>query len=63
MHVHPMARMALVLMLAFALSSAGAPIRAEPLVTQGIGIQSCSKLANDLKPSQGLNHPPNYLLF
>jgi hypothetical protein len=37
--------------------------RAEPLITQGIGLQSCSKLATDLKPSAGLDHPPNYLLF
>jgi hypothetical protein len=39
------------------------PSRAEPLLTQGIGTQSCGKLAVDLKPSEGLNHPPNYLLF
>src|SRR5205823_274376 len=36
---------------------------AEPLLTQGIGTQNCGKLAADLKPSEGLNHPPNYLLF
>jgi hypothetical protein len=41
----------------------GLPSRAEPLITQGIGVQSCGKLANDLKPGDGLNHPPNYLLF
>ena len=37
--------------------------RAEPLITQGVGLSSCSKLGNDLKPSLGLDHPPNYLLF
>jgi len=38
-------------------------VRAEPLITQGVGLSSCSKLGNDLKPSLGLDHPPNYLLF
>jgi hypothetical protein len=47
--------------LACAVAGFGAPSRAEPLITQGIGIQTCSKL--DLKPSAGLDHPPNYLLF
>jgi hypothetical protein len=37
--------------------------RAEPLLTGGIGLQSCAKLGPELKPSEGLNHPPNYLLF
>jgi hypothetical protein len=49
------------IVLTLALSSVSAPSRAEPLITQGIGIQTCAKL--DLKPSQGLDHPPNYLLF
>jgi hypothetical protein len=39
------------------------PSAAEPLLTQGIGTQTCGKLAADLRPSEGLNHPPNYLLF
>src|SRR5438270_13626618 len=39
------------------------PAAAEPLLTQGIGTQNCGKLAGDLRPSEGLNHPPNYLLF
>ena len=34
-----------------------------PLVTGGIGLASCGKLAGDLKPSEGLNHLPNALLF
>ncbi len=37
--------------------------RAEPLVTQGIGLASCEKLGADLKPEDGLNHLPNALLF
>jgi hypothetical protein len=52
-----------VLTLAFALSGFSAPGWAEPLITQGVGLSSCAKLGNDLKPSEGLNHPPNYLLF
>ena len=47
--------------LTLALTSFGVASRAEPLITQGIGVQTCAKL--DLKPSQGLDHPPNYLLF
>ena len=52
-----------VIALAAMLFGIGTPSQADPLITQGIGIQSCAKLANDLKPSEGLNHPPNYLLF
>ena len=37
--------------------------RAQGLVTQGIGLSSCAKLANDIKPEQGLNHLPNALMF
>ena len=37
--------------------------RAEPLLTQGIGLQSCAKLASNLKPGAGLDHLPNALLF
>ena len=35
----------------------------EPLLTQGLGLQSCKKLRPDLKPDVGLNHMPNALLF
>jgi hypothetical protein len=62
MRSHNLARATLVVTLAFALCSFSAPSRAQ-LITQGIGVQNCGKLANDLKPSQGLDHPPNYLLF
>jgi hypothetical protein len=37
--------------------------RAEPLVTEGIGISSCSRLAADLKPAEGLNNPVNLMLY
>src|SRR4051812_40102697 len=45
------------------LAFAALPSAAEPLVTQGIGTQNCGKLAADLRPAAGLDHPPNYLLF
>src|SRR5215471_15268902 len=45
---------------AAALPDAG---RADPLLRQGIGLQSCQKLAHDLKPGGGLDHLPNALLF
>jgi hypothetical protein len=61
MHARNPTRTATVLLLATALLGVGTQVRAEPLITQGIGIQTCAKL--DLKPSQGLDHPPNYLLF
>lgn len=63
MRPHSLARAALVLSLASAAMSLGAKGRAEPLITQGIGISNCAKLAGDLKPSAGLDHQPNYLLF
>lgn len=36
---------------------------AEPLVTQGIGASTCSKLAGDLKPADGLTNPVNLMLY
>jgi len=36
---------------------------ADPLVTKGIGLSNCGKLVKDLKPSEGLDHMPNALLF
>jgi hypothetical protein len=60
-HRQQFARAALVLsLMSF---SCATPSRAEPLLTQGIGTQNCGKLAADLRPADGLNHPPNYLLF
>lgn len=37
--------------------------RAEPILRGGIGLQSCEKLAADIKPADGFNHLPNALLF
>jgi len=50
----------LVFALAFGWAAAGhgTDSRADPLLTQGVGIANCGKLANDLKPSLGLDHPP-----
>jgi hypothetical protein len=36
---------------------------ADPLITKGIGLSNCGKLVKDLKPSAGLDHMPNALLF
>ena len=36
---------------------------ADPLLTQGIGVQSCAKLQPSLRPGAGLDHLPNALLF
>lgn len=47
-----------------ALMCAGAlGARAEPLLTQGIGTSSCSRLAGDLKPGEGLGNPVNLMAF
>ena len=51
------------LYLIFILGFCGGNSRAAPLVTGGIGLASCGKLVNDLKPAEGLNHLPNALLF
>jgi len=40
-----------------------ASVRAEPLVTQGIGTSNCARLAADLKPTEGLNNPVNLMLY
>jgi hypothetical protein len=37
--------------------------RAEPLLTQGIGTTSCSRLAGDLKPGEGLGNPVNLMAY
>jgi hypothetical protein len=49
--------------LALLLGTAVLPAHAEKWVTQGIGLASCAKVANDLKPSEGLNNTMNALLF
>src|SRR5262245_6985409 len=40
-----------------------ATLRAEPLVTQGIGTSNCGRLAGDLKPGEGLSNPVNLMLY
>jgi hypothetical protein len=55
---HAMAALALVLA-----ATAATGTRAEPLLTQGIGLQSCARLEPSLKPGAGLDHLPNALLF
>jgi hypothetical protein len=46
-----------------AVTGAGTPAAAEPLVTQGIGTSSCSRLAADLNPAEGLANPVNLMLY
>ena len=55
-------RIALSLAFASAALGFGTQSRADPLITQGIGISNCAKLATDLKPSAGLDHQANYQL-
>jgi len=45
------------------LMAGGERAGAEPLVTEGIGISNCGKLASDLKPAEGLNNPVNLMLY
>jgi hypothetical protein len=40
-----------------------APAKAEPLLSQGIGVSSCARLATDLKPNEGLDNPVNLMLY
>ncbi len=54
----------------FALAAAAAMLcvglvaaRAEPLVSQGIGTSHCGRLANDLRPGEGLTNPVNLMLY
>src|SRR6202035_5373821 len=47
-----------------AVLAAGAVMaQAEPLLTQGIGTSSCSRLAGDLKPGEGLSNPVNLMAY
>jgi hypothetical protein len=56
-------RTALLVTLGASLAGLATEGRADPLVRQGIGLQSCAKLGPDLKPGAGLDHLPNALLF
>lgn len=49
--------------LALSMSFGSSHANAEPLLRGGIGLQSCEKLAPDIKPSEGFSHLPNALLF
>lgn len=52
------------LCLALCASSALIPtVRADSLVTTGIGLANCAKLRADLTPGQGFDQIPNALLF
>ena len=55
--------LALTMALGSALAGLATAGRADPLLRQGIGLQSCEKLASQLKPGGGLDHLPNALLF
>ena len=56
-------RAPLILALLGSFAAFGTASRADPMLTRGIGIASCDKIASELKPNEGLNHPANYLLF
>ncbi len=48
---------------ALAIAAGAAPAFADPLVTAGIGLTSCEKLAAGMKPEEGLNNQANYLIY
>jgi hypothetical protein len=56
-------RLVLAMALGTALVGLATAGRADPLLRQGIGLQTCEKLAPQLKPGAGLDHLPNALLF
>jgi hypothetical protein len=56
-------RLALAAAIGSALAASASAGRADPLLRQGIGLQSCEKLTPQLKPGAGLDHLPNALLF
>ncbi len=48
---------------ALAILVGASPAPADPLVTAGIGLATCEKLAAGMKPEEGLNNQPNYLVY
>ncbi len=36
---------------------------ADPLVSQGIGTSNCARVANDIRPAEGLGNPVNVMLY
>jgi hypothetical protein len=63
MRWHGWSGAAAALALSVAVLGSGVSGRADPLVTNGIGLSSCEKLGPDLKPGAGFDHLPNALLF
>jgi hypothetical protein len=44
--------------------SVSAPASAtDPLLSQGVGSSSCTRVADDIKPTEGLNDPVNLMLY
>ena len=39
------------------------PAKADPLLSQGIGVSNCARVATDIKPSEGLDNPVNLMLY
>jgi len=58
-----MARLLVALLAGASLTTFFGGAGAEPLVTEGIGISNCGRLASDLKPAEGLNNPVNLMLY
>jgi hypothetical protein len=56
-------RLALAMALGSALAGLATAGRADPLLRQGMGLQTCEKILSQLKPGAGLDHLPNALLF
>jgi hypothetical protein len=48
---------------ALAIAIGATPAAADPLVTAGIGLATCETLAAGMKPEEGLNNQPNYLVY
>ena len=59
----PNSRLLPILLTVLSVLSLAGRAAAEPLVTQGIGISTCARLVNDVKPPEGLNNPVNLMLF
>ena len=46
-----------------AVAALSTPVRAEALISRGIGTTSCAGLIADIKPNEGLNDPVNLMLY
>ena len=56
-------RLRLLPLLIVAAISFAQPARAEALATQGIGLQTCQKIATDVKPEEGLDNGVNLMMY